>query len=296
MIGPVARRALRKRFLVQPVRRRMRRSALARQLRSTALTSIDVVERSLRRRNGLAPPRRLRGVGAGDFRSVGDALLKQMVDVGGLRRDARVVDIGCGSGRVVIPLMGYLREGSYEGFDIAPEMIDWCRENITARVPRFGFSLIDVSNTHYNPDGALAADAVRFPYPDGEFDFALATSLFTHLLPAGFVNYAQETARVLAPGGTLFGTFCLIDDESLPRVRRGEARIDLRHRMRDPANGIAYRAVDSRSPETAVGLDAPFVMQSLADAGLTVTAVHPGLWSGRSSGLSYQDVVIARRR
>ncbi|HWC87392.1 MAG TPA: class I SAM-dependent methyltransferase [Solirubrobacteraceae bacterium] len=273
----------------------LRRSPGARALRGAALTGLDSVAAALGRRDPLEPPRRLRGVGSGDFGAVGEAILRQLVEIGGLRHDARALDIGCGIGRVAIPLTGYLTEGSYEGFDIAPDMIHWCQRTLSPRFPRFRFTLVDIANSHYNPSGALSADATTFPYPDQEFDFALATSLFTHLLPSSFLNYVDELARVLAPEGTFFGTFFLIDPETGARLEGSSAALELPHRLRDAAAGAEYRAMDAATPETAVGLDRGFVIGALERAGLTVTAVHPGAWSGRPDGCSYQDILLARR-
>ena len=281
---PIARRA----------RRRLRHNRLARALRSAALTGADGLERMLVSEDAGCPPRRLRGVGAGDFRAVGDALVEQLVGAGGLRPEHRVIDIGCGSGRLALPLTGYLRGGRYDGFDVDAEMIAWCRRTITPRHPNFAFTLLDIANTHYNPGGAVGADEAAFPFAAARFDFAVATSLFTHLLPTGFANYAAETARVLAPGGTLFATFCLVDDDVRARVARGAAHVDLRHRVRDDA-GVEFHTLDPGSPETAVGFSEAHVRATLARAGLRVDAVHPGTWSGAATGLTFQDVVIARR-
>src|SRR4051794_26342926 len=56
----------------------------------------------------------------------------------GLRRDEDVLDVGCGIGRTAIPLTEYLSEhGSYRGFDISRESIEWCSREITSRFPNF---------------------------------------------------------------------------------------------------------------------------------------------------------------
>ena len=287
--------AQRLRRTTQRIRPYLRRSPTAQAVRGATLTGLDAVAAVLGQRDPLEPPRRLRGVGSGDFRAVGDAILAQIIEVGELRSDARVLDIGCGIGRVAIPLADYLTDGSYEGFDIAPDMIDWCRRTITPRFPRFCFSLVDVANSHYNPSGTLTADATSFPYPSGEFDFALATSLFTHLLPSAFLNYVDELARVLAPAGTFFGTFFLLDPETEARLDRHEATLELPHRLRDSSTGTHYRVMDASTPETAVGLDEGFVIGALEHAGLSVTGVRSGTWSGHRDGFSYQDVLVARR-
>ena len=41
------------------------------------------------------------------------------------------------------------------------------------------------------------AHAYSFPYPDREFDLALAASLFTHMRPREIGRYVSEAARVL---------------------------------------------------------------------------------------------------
>ncbi len=99
---------------------------------------------------------------------------------------------------------------------------------------------------------------------------------------------------MLAPGGVLMATFCLVDDMTLARVARGEAHIDLRHPVRD-ASGVEYHTLDPASPETAIGYREAHVRATLARAGLTVSAIYPGTWSGSGDGFTFQDVVIARR-
>src|SRR5262245_56241811 len=102
------------------------------------------------------PPRRLVSrVGGGDYRVVGRALFDMLVEHGRLCATDRVLDIGCGVGRLAAPLTEYLgKEGGYEGFDIDPELVAWCERNITRRHPRFRFRHVSVRNDLYNPDGS----------------------------------------------------------------------------------------------------------------------------------------------
>ena len=48
-----------------------------------------------------------------------------------------MLDVGCGTGRMAVPLTGYLSDEEYEGFDLMPEVIEWCQENITPDIPTF---------------------------------------------------------------------------------------------------------------------------------------------------------------
>jgi hypothetical protein len=40
---------------------------------------------------------------------------------------------------MAVPLTGYLRGGEYEGLDVVPEEIEWCRKNITPNIPNSVF-------------------------------------------------------------------------------------------------------------------------------------------------------------
>ena len=157
---------------------------------------------------------RLRFVGAGDFRAVGEEMVKLLTSVGGLQADDRVLYIGCGAGRVALPLTRLLTS-TYEGFDVVKAAIRWCQRHITAHHPRFRFRHANLYNSFYNRRGVDAAH-FRFPYDDASFDFAFATSVFTHLDVDSTRNYLDEAHRVLRPGGRLLATFFVLGAGHVP--------------------------------------------------------------------------------
>jgi len=110
------------------------------------------------------PPIRLRFVGAGDFRAVGDEIVNLLTTVGGLQPNDRVLDIGCGVGRVALPLTKQLTS-TYDGFDVVKSAVRWCQRNITPRYPNFRFRHANLYNAFYNRRGVDAAH-FRFPYDD----------------------------------------------------------------------------------------------------------------------------------
>ena len=105
-----------------------------------------------------APPAELRFCGDGDFRAIGAEFLGHFVRRADLGRDERVLDIGCGIGRMAVPLTQYLSDaGSYQGVDIVRDGIAWCERTISPAYPNFRFRHLDLDHPLYNPGGSASA-------------------------------------------------------------------------------------------------------------------------------------------
>jgi SAM-dependent methyltransferase len=230
------------------------------------------------------PPLRLRFVGMGDFRAIGEEMVDLLVRYGGLRKSDRVLDIGSGVGRVAIPLTRYL-ESTYDGFDIVRSGVRWCQRHITPRHQNFRFHWVDVRSTEYRDRGGEAS-RFRFPFGDGSFDFVIATSLFTHLLFDETRQYLAEAHRVLAPGGRLFATFFLLDDFAKSKLPSREPRFQFAH-----ADG-ALRYHDASNPAAGVAIDQSAALDLIREAGFAAHEIHYGTWCERPGGVSFQDVVV----
>ena len=235
------------------------------------------------------PPLRLRFVGAGDFRAVGEEMKGLLVRIGGLRPDERVLDIGCGAGRVALPLTRTLdASATYDGFDIVKGGIDWCRRHITPQHPNFRFVHVGVRSSEYRDRGADAS-TFRFPFPDHSFDLAFATSLFTHLTFDETRQYLRESHRVLAPGGRLFATFFLLDEVAKNALPSREQR------FRFPFADGPTRLADRDNPAVGVAIDQIALLDAIREAGFVGHEIHCGQWSGRPGGVTFQDVVVCFR-
>jgi len=258
-------------------------------------------------RDELTPPQELvTYIGGGDFKQVGDAFLEHFETLCGLRPDERVLDVGCGAGRMAIPLAGYLSSaGHYEGFDVVPDAIEWCRQQISLRHPNFRFQLADVFSSKYNPGGKVEAKDYTFPYEDGRFDFAFAASVFTHILPAEAGRYLSEVGRVLQPGGRSLNTFFLLGDESQALIEAGESDVSFAedhgtHLLTSrplPGAGAESRKVPGEDVALRVAFREQFVLDLYERAGLEVSRpIHHGGWSGRTDALAYQDIIVSQKR
>ncbi len=239
----------------------------------------------------LIPPEEMIFVGAGDFKKIGNDFLKYFIELGNLKPNARVLDIGCGIGRMAIPLTEYLdKTGSYEGFDIVSMGIDWCQKNISTRHPNFQFQLAEIVNQSYNQNGTVQASDYKFPYDNESFDFIYLTSVFTHMLPKDMENYFSEITRVLKKNGRCLITFFLLNEESHRFIAAKQTSQDFQYVF----NG--YRAVDKNNPESAVAYEEDIIRNLYKKHGFTIIEpIHYGAWCWRTNFLSYQDIIVAEK-
>jgi SAM-dependent methyltransferase len=250
----------------------------------------DLLDTVLGRREELVPPRGLLGVGAGDYKATGEQFLAFLREHCGLVPGSRVLDFGCGIGRMAVPMTRFLEDGTYDGVDVSAADMRWCRRHISRRYSNFRFHTSAVHHREYNPGGSLRALDDRLPFEDGSFDVVLASSLFTHLLTAETEHYLDEVARVLAEGGTAFVSFFLLNEESRALIEAKACGFRF-----ETSVGRAYLH-DPRNPEGAVAYDEPFILDALRSRGLTVKEplLH-GCWCCRERFTSYQDIVVATR-
>jgi ubiquinone/menaquinone biosynthesis C-methylase UbiE len=249
----------------------------------------DAFEGLTGRRDPLVPPHGLWFVGGeSDYKRVNQEYLGYFVNLGGLRPDYRVLDVGCGIGITASSLTSFLDpQGSYAGFDIVRVGIAWAQKNIAARFPNFSFVHADIFNKHYNPKGKLSSSSFRFPYEDASFDFVFLKSVFTHLLPDSIQNYLQEIRRVMKPSGTCLATLFLMNPESQELIRRGQSPLKLVPYSDDCC------VVDAKFPETAVGILQSAFLQWSEKSGLGAKSpIHYGSWCGRKNYMSYQDIAL----
>lgn len=238
------------------------------------------------RQQKLLPPPWLHGIGHGDFERTGDEFLGHFLKLGGLKPSDRVLDIGCGTGRMARPLTDFLT-GTYDGMDIVKESIDWCRRAYRT-FPNFAFHYADLDNPSYNPGSELAS-AYRFPFADRSFDFIFLTSVFTHMRTRDVEHYLGEICRMLAPEGRVFLTAFLLDDPTHALIAEGKSKLSFHHALTG-----CYAELSDR-PEEAIAYERGDFLQMIHDAGLGLISTHDGDWRG-TEGPSYQDFVIARFR
>ncbi|WP_250125046.1 class I SAM-dependent methyltransferase [Chroococcidiopsis sp. CCMEE 29] len=243
--------------------------------------------------NELVPPEKMidwvGGGGTSWFKQVGNEFFQYFVELCDLKPNEKVLDVGCGCGRIAVPLTEYLEDGgSYEGFDITTDEVNWCRENISTKYPNFRFHRANIYSKHYNPNGKVTASEYKFPYEDMSFDFVFLTSVFTHILPQELENYLSEIVRVLKRGGKCLISFFLLNPESLKYSNENLGILDFKYDFE------YYRLLNPDVPEFAVAYKESFIQSLYEKHQLKIMEpIRYGSWCGRKEFLSCQDIIIA---
>lgn len=136
-------------------------------------------------------------------RAEADRLIQHL----GLAAGSRVMDFGCGYGRLPIGILDRIGEiRRYQGIDVMKPAIDWCNRYIHQQHPNFHFLHTDVSNRRYNPAGEEITSGFHLPFEAQRFDLIYLYSVFSHMEAPDVRIYLKEFHRLLPASGKVFLT------------------------------------------------------------------------------------------
>ncbi len=137
------------------------------------------------------------------FVSSAVAEVGRLEDKIGLSTSSRLLDWGCGAGRLAVGIVEKMgRIDQYHGVDIQKHLVDWAERHLGDR-PGFTFTHVDLANPRYNPGGTAER---TIPGATADYDGFYAYSVFSHLMDEDTAAYLGEVARLLEPGGRAFVT------------------------------------------------------------------------------------------
>jgi SAM-dependent methyltransferase len=225
------------------------------------------------------------GIAAGKHR------LQRLRSFGVRVPSGRVLDLGCGWGRMAYALADAGFYGKYVGVDILKRQVEWLRSNFTPHDSRYRFHLIDVANDRYNPKGS-ATRVDLAPLAGGPVNVALAYSVFTHLFEAQILDYLRQVHGLLVDGGAFVFTAFIMNDEARRLIAEGKASHTMTFRLND------HCWHDREDPLYCIGYEESWLRQQCEALGYSVDRMIPGHWCGRERAWNpdYQDYVVVRRK
>lgn len=216
-------------------------------------------------------------------------LLKEEINL--LPNDA-VLDIGSGVGRTAIAITTYLnKEGSYDGFDVVENGVEWCNEGIGKDYQNFNFKYVPLFNDLYNTSELKAADFI-FPYQENSFSKVFSFSLFTHMQIEEIQHYFTEIEKVLKPGGICFSTFFLYNSMN-------EEYISNRDHFSFPYQKEGFRLMNEDVKSGNIAIQEDNLKGMINNSNLEFVKIVDGFWKDDvrdNSKIEYQDIVVFKKR
>lgn len=136
-----------------------------------------------------------RGYVGGLWHELGELQFRFMVDHG-LQPQHVLLDVACGALRGGVRFVPYLDAGNYLGLDIAPDLIEHGKTH----------ELGPVLTALKQPEFVISA-SFEFERFSKRPDFAIAQSLFTHLVPADIALCLRNLRQVASRHTIFFATF-----------------------------------------------------------------------------------------
>jgi ubiquinone/menaquinone biosynthesis C-methylase UbiE/ketosteroid isomerase-like protein len=118
------------------------------------------------------------------------------------KKNDRILDLGCGAGRMIRHLKGLSETCEIWGTDISAEHIYWCKQHLS---PPFNF--------------ATTTKVPHLPFEDRSFHLIYCGSVFTHIDDLADA-WLLELKRILAPGGRVYLT--IHDNHTIEMFERGQ--------------------------------------------------------------------------
>ncbi len=239
----------------------------------------------------LKPPVGLIYTGAGNFLALGNKILLLMQKFG-LQPSHNFIDVGSGIGRVALPLTTFLnKDAQYHGFDVIQLGVNWCQKNIHKKYNNFSFLYTPIYNDLYRNDGTKAEEFI-FPYQANYFNYGIANSLFTHMMPNEVAHYYNELYKVMAIGGKFYATFFLVSASNKEKYTSNP-------NFQFLIDKGDFKLMDEKVTSANIAFDEDYLFNKIIDP-LKFKIIYKqyGYWHNEALAATcdeYQDIVVVEK-
>ena len=215
------------------------------------------------------------------YQLIGEEFIGLLREYAKLNPSSHILDIGCGMGRLTNQLNRYIKNGSYNGFDINNNYLDYCKA--TFNNGRCTFKHLDVYHPEFNHTGQVDAKDVILPYDDNSFDLIVAIAVFNHFELDWYECYLKEISRLLRYRGVFFATLLLNHNYN-------NAELDFEVKTEH----IWYK--NKSRPLMNTTISEVYIRQLCIKNGLMIKEpIRYGHWVRSASAITGHDVIIASK-
>ena len=213
-------------------------------------------------------------------------------------KNSKVLDYGCGIGRLAIGLLEDRSDLNYLGIDIVPEFIEFALKYITEYKENFKFALIDDKSSLYQKyiiNYKRQINSVQFQDLQYSPDFIFALSLFSHLNMEEAKKVLKNISSCMHDDSVVFLTTFIVDLEAKKAMKSRET---FPFNPKSTHVHESYIEDDYNGPQSAIGFERPILEDLFFNYGLVITQQINGFWRGLryANNKSLQDILIIKKR
>jgi SAM-dependent methyltransferase len=220
------------------------------------------------------------------FDQIGQQFKQLLTGYANLTTNSKILDIGCGTGRLAKQLIGWMPKNNYHGIEINKDYHNYCK-----RTYKSEFSLLDINHAEFNPSGKIQPEDFKLDFPDSSFTHCCMIAVLNHFKIEWFEQYAAEISRILVHKGIFFATAILINSSSDEATkRRNKPPFLFDHREENQWWDFYQR------PLFNTAISEHLVRRSLVKHGLMIKEpIRYGEWCGSQMAITGHDVIIASK-
>ncbi len=238
------------------------------------------------------PAEYIQNIGCSDkqhFKNSSVNQFKELVQRFRVADDWKILDMGCGCGRMAVPFSEYLgAKGQYIGFDVWPDGIEWCHENIRKD---FQFKILHAANNYYYEDQrSFKKNNFSLSFIERQtVDLVFAISVFSHLKKEDAQIYLAEISKILKFRMYAYIT-CFIIDEYFFEYQRGTGTFS---EVLEEEHGCYY---GYQKQDFFAGFSLENLKEWITNSGLELVFYELGTWAEKPGSREFQDLLIIRKK
>jgi SAM-dependent methyltransferase len=220
------------------------------------------------------------------FNESGQALVNFLITLCNLSSGKRILDIGCGTGRLISPLINIINPALYHGLEINSRYLNICRE----KHKTCKFTHLDLKHDEYNPSGTIDPYEFEYPYPDRSFDVICAFGVYNHNRTKAIMQSLRSVSRLLKPKAIFICTILLLNQNSMTLINNGKTNkpFVLKHKSDDGWAQFDHRPLlNIATSEMAVRRVCIQSRMMLSEP------IRYGHWISHPHALNTHDVLVA---
>ncbi len=218
------------------------------------------------------------------------AIKQQAIDLyklcqyyGKINKNHRVLDFGCGTGRILSRFDDTYKHAPI-GFDCCWRFVSKCRD-VGLRT-----EYLSIQHPEFNPYGYVDPTSFLLPFKNNYFDRIIGIALLNHQDMERAERIISESLRIVKKGGIVLFTAFMINPQSITQLRYDQCVFKFKEKTAD------WWVTDYERPYLNCALDETIIRRTIIqNRGQVVEPIYYGHWRQIVNTPTGHDLLVIRK-